>query len=557
MADQANPPPFVNTTFSPAGIQQVADHLLRDTAFAGNERRAKAMAMAYFASGAHDDGQHDYANKLHPLYHYLEVMMDMATTWDRFTTGVTWLLHSDATCRPNAPIEPTEATVHVYVPPSITNSAPSAPFALARAVQLFVEGAILDAMTRWDRLTNKRAWSKAGPAADPRPPHSSLLPTSDSTYFVFRGRPADTLEPLIQQYLSTRTTYLWSVYAPPPKTIPVPPPTSPAPPASVPPPTPAKLESAPVFTAPQVAPACSSPPGSEAPTRVALSRRQEKAPAVASSSIESIFGNDDDPFAETDTLEALRHHSFESFDYIDQIRALDWQIRQLNTNAFDQEMELQRLRASITQLQEENSKLKEHNAMLVPEIFRLRLANVAKPRQHSTPLALTPAGSSTPPIDDSDLNDVSLDSFSSVSSVTTSVQSQARSEITSRTFGSPHRSRPGSQYDPLPRVTVQGPSHPSSAATVRSMTMESGVAFQIVNPSGSPSRHRRLTPFGPATRHVLSLYNFDATMHRGLWDIEENVLDDEWPEAVGRLLGTPDDEVIAAIVQAMMTDSVR
>ncbi|OSC96263.1 hypothetical protein PYCCODRAFT_1429195 [Trametes coccinea BRFM310] len=610
MADQANAPPFVNTTFSPAGIQQVADHLLRDTAFAGNERRAKAMAMAYFASGAHDDGQHDYATKLHPLYRtfrhgytedekhrwtdsrqdYLDAMMDMATTWDRFTTGVTWMLHSDATRRPNAPIEPTEATIHVYAPPSIINSVPSAPFALARAVQLFVEGTVLDAMKRWDNLTNKRAWSKAGPAANSRAPHPSLLPASDSTHFIFRGRPADTLEPLIQEYLSTRTAYVWSIYEPPPKTVPAqpsttfaPPPTSTSPPTSTPPPTstspptstppppstpptstilptPARTEIAPVFFGTRLALTRSSPPVSEAPTRAALSCRQEKAPAVASSSLQSIFGNDGDPFAETDMLEALRHHSFESFDYTDQIRALERVIRQLNSNAFDQELELQRLRASITQLQEENSKLKEQNAMLVPEIFGLRLANIAKPRQHSAALAQTSADTVAAPIDDSDLDAVSTDSFSSVSSVATSVQSQARSETFSRsstpggTFGSPHRSRSGSQYNPVPRVTVQGPSRPTSAATVRSMTIESGVAFQMVNP-GSPSRHRRLTPFGPATRHVLAYYNFDATMHRGLWDIEDNVLDDEWPEAVGRLLGTPDDEIIAAVVQAMMTDS--
>ncbi|KAL7280475.1 hypothetical protein ACG7TL_005406 [Trametes sanguinea] len=336
--------------------QQVSSVRTKDAAFASNECRAKAKAIAYFASGAPDDGQHDYADKLYPLHRsfqhgfteeqkhiwsdacqdYLDVIMDLATTWDRFTTGLTWMFHSDATRHPNAPIEPTEATVH------------------------------------------------------------------------------------------------------------------------------------------------------------------EKAPATGALPLQSLFGNNGDPYAETDMLELL-NHSFESFDYINQIHALETTIRQLQVNSFNQEQELQCLREEVVGLLNENSKLKEENVMLVPKIFGSRLATIAKPVQQAArpPILHDP---STPLNDASDV-DV------------------------------PPRGR---QHPIAPTPAVANPT-----AIVCSVTMELGVPFHIVHQPTSPSRHHRITPFG------------------GRWEMEENVLDNEWPAAVRLLLGTPDDKVIAAVVQAMMMDSIR
>ncbi|KAI9057833.1 hypothetical protein FKP32DRAFT_1681073 [Trametes sanguinea] len=570
--------PFVNTTFSPYGIQQVAGRLLEDPAFAGDERRAKAMAIAYFASGAHDDGQHDYANKLHAAYRsfhhgfteenrhiwsdsrqdYLTTILDMATLWDRFTTGVTWILHSDATRRPGASVDPTEATVHVYAPPSIINSVPSAPFALARSVQLFVEGAVLDAMTRWDTLTNKRVWSKAGPPADPRPPPPSLLPSSTSTHFVFRGRPAGTLDPLIDHYLATRTAYVWSVYAPPPSVEPArcPPVATPpgaaksiAEPATIPPPTVTPPASPPMFVPP--------------PTAVPSSRAQGKAPAPPSPPLRSVFGNDGDPFAKADMEELLQKHTFESFDHADQLQSLQDEIRFLNINLAEQHALLEASKEEINLLHRENHSLKEHNAKLLSELLDKRLAGIAKPSLHgSRAYQLDVEGASG--IDELNAHHdiASSSTISSVSSVSTSLHSHARMDVSSRattpgtavlTGFSPSVRSP-SPYAPS-QARIRSSDHLVDATMSSSMTMQSGVQFQIVNPIASPSGHRRITAFGPATRQVFETHNVDASCHRTLWYIEDNILDDQWPSAVRQFCGISDAVVVNAIVQAMMADS--
>ncbi|KAI0323147.1 hypothetical protein GY45DRAFT_1376569 [Cubamyces sp. BRFM 1775] len=235
MTTPYQPPSFANVSFNPLGVDTIEQHFSQNPLF---KRQAKALAFAYFITGSHNDGSHKFENKHHPVYRtfrsgytqenqkdysrtrreYMWFVLDALTAWDRITGGATVMVHTNGTRRPGAPNVLTESSIDAYAPPHLIDELPNSAYAFARIVQEFAQGIALDTTERWDKLSNKKSWSTDGPAPDPITPSPALLPRSLSTHFLFHGRPWGTLEPLIEQYVLTRSAVVqWSVYAPPPK----------------------------------------------------------------------------------------------------------------------------------------------------------------------------------------------------------------------------------------------------------------------------------------------------------------------------------------------------
>ncbi|KAH9903427.1 hypothetical protein C8Q73DRAFT_52167 [Cubamyces lactineus] len=398
MTSVYSPPSFANVAFNPTGVEVVAQHLLRDPVFARCERQARAMAFAYFAAGAHQDGQHKLNNKFHPSYRtyrgggqqdqdtkkvatktrqdYMCFVLDALTLWDRFTGGASVMVHTNGTRRPNVPVTPTEIALDVYAPPSIIDSLPEAPFSLARIVQEFAQGIALDTVARWDRLTNKDGWSSSDIAADPLPVCPSLLPTTSTTRFVFYGRAWGTLEPLIEQYLLTRRTGTWSVYLPPPS-LPCAPPLPTSLNAAVPP-----ISSLPVPPSNKTAePACVSstssgpvpcPPPST-PVRLLPPppslRASHKGKGKGTAAVENPT---DEP-----GWEEYCKHSFESVAYLEELHALKEKLRSAELENYNYGLQIEEHKAEIAVCREELAGCKEDIAIKLERIFELKKQNEA------------------------------------------------------------------------------------------------------------------------------------------------------------------------------------
>ncbi|KAJ8455916.1 hypothetical protein ONZ51_g12301 [Trametes cubensis] len=531
MTTPQTPPSIANVSFNPSGVLAMEQYLVQlDPVF---RRQAKVMAFAYFIAGSYNDGQHQSENNHHPSYRtyragytndnkkdfsrtrleFMHFVLDALTVWDRFTGGATIM---------RLRLMPTP-------PPSIINGFPNAAYTFARIVQEFAQGVVLDTVDRWDRLSNKSSWSTPGPAPVPVPPMPALLPRSDSTHFLFYGRPWGTLEPLIEQYRHQTPTSL--------------------------------LPHCPYLREQDPIASTSSAPASTPGVPV---------PAQAQAAPNDI-------------------HSSESLDYESKLSAVLCQLDDARNTAkhykktieeqkrdlavyqdeiFEQRREISEQRRIITTQSQEIDGLKESNTRLALRVADTKSTRGMRPAGrgagqplHDTGCELYPYAPSTSGggVGHESATPSTMPSVSSVSSISASARS---TPSTTQTFG--HRSSVSASHLPkqtvhspapvsaTPMVKVQGASRPSSVASINSVaTTDSGIPFEMVN---SP-RHRAVQAFGEATRSAFSRYNISSLLHFNLWEIERTLIVDDWPEAVAELLQAQNDDVIAAVLQAMYTDA--
>ncbi|KAL1945834.1 hypothetical protein VTO73DRAFT_1836 [Trametes versicolor] len=590
---------LAHVTFSPDGIDKVARYLRQDPLLHNAPRQVIAMTMAYFATGAFDDGQHDISRKrFHPTFRtfrhgykeedkhiynaardeFTRVVFDFLTTWDRLNEGVTYAVHTNATRRPNTPACPEEGIFDVYAPPHFIATYPEAGYALARMVQDFAENVGPDAMQRWDKLNYKDIWAKQGDYPGPRTPPTVLIPPSDTTRYLFHGRAPGTLEPLIDAYRATRPTATWSLHSLPP------PPSQTAPRRQV---TAQATQPSSSSRGQPSEPVVFTPPTS--PERQLPARRVLPHPSTSSARPVGTI-------TETDWEEGIKAHPRETYEYTDKILALQQKVNDQGSYVAVLDLELQRLRDENTRLFIENARLRmELPAVVVPPPnqqavlawSRLTAASLSQasthargmpvPRSTSTvsdvggpgPVAESQAGSAvsrapsaaprappaTPRPPSTAPRPLSTTPRRS-STVSTSPSTTSRPSVHSPR-PSVHSPRP-SVHSPRPSMHSPRPEHGyvethqndqramSPASTRTSAAADSVFGFEIVSP---------VEFFGEATANVFNQRGIDPRFHHTLWIIYQEVEPQKWRKSVRRALNTSDRELASTVVSAMLIDA--
>ncbi|KAI0713363.1 hypothetical protein C8Q76DRAFT_796336 [Earliella scabrosa] len=560
-----------------SGIDVIASFLMAQPFLQiHSQRQAYAMAFAYFSAGSHDDGRHHVGGARHPEYRiarsgateeqstalrqdYMRYLCDSLTTYDRLSGGVTVMLQTPGTRRPHTARIIEEIILNVYAPPDFLHEFPHVRIDLARLGQDFARAFGLPAMERWDRLSNKSSWAAQGIRTDTRPPPSSILPRSQTSYFRLYGYDPSAFENLVVEQGGLRRVFVptGSIVVPGPMptdataseqpsglpSSPVRPPGLPATPVKnaatpiaglpvnpvlssgtpsvapswpprlpVPPPltgTPSRPQAlsttTPAVFAPVASGVSSGEPAAVLSPRAAEKARSEVTASSSRAAEKSRAQSDDDEPSEYEWGLSCETNPFRELALYDQTVKLQTEIKDLTLH----------YEARIKALESER-------ASLLAEVARLQVdwvTVVPSPEaQGSAPTGPVDAVPPNTPV--RTLQSVSLESrpSTSLSSVSSISQTNTDSRVVSR-------------------AAVVSP------------------AISAVASSSTSRIHRTIEPFGPCTRALFEENSIPKAMHAVLWDIESNKYDDEVLPALANAFNTDDDEFLAKMYNAMRIDS--
>ncbi|KAJ7784897.1 hypothetical protein DFH07DRAFT_947969 [Mycena maculata] len=147
-----------------------------------------------------DDG--GYALRVEFVNQVRELMFDVATMLDHIIGSTTLIIHSEGTTRPGTPVRPEYLSSTVYIPPAFLASNPTAHMDIARIVQQCIETVGVATVTAWATNAKRVKWSIGNSGSSTRSPNyirpGLVIPDAKkarSSVYVFRGRPAGSLDP--------------------------------------------------------------------------------------------------------------------------------------------------------------------------------------------------------------------------------------------------------------------------------------------------------------------------------------------------------------------------
>ncbi|THG99053.1 hypothetical protein EW026_g3226 [Hermanssonia centrifuga] len=163
--------------FSAAGMQRLTEYFLkfpRNPDFVNRfPERFSSSNVAWMAGGMWDDGNNtDPMDSFHSLHSIclngsandeefnearktlLKTVLNVTTAMDRVSGSTTLLLHFDPNDLSQVTRGPEGINPEVYITPHLRKDIKNANVAIARIVQMFIEGLAVPSLLRWERIMN-------------------------------------------------------------------------------------------------------------------------------------------------------------------------------------------------------------------------------------------------------------------------------------------------------------------------------------------------------------------------------------------------------------------
>ncbi|KAJ6463584.1 hypothetical protein DFH09DRAFT_1347255 [Mycena vulgaris] len=226
------PLPLHRLHFNPLGMYELRRHLgvFQSNPNQWNSYRSRWLSadLAWFASGASEDGQHHPGggDAFFPEFHALRaslpsrreagnvgpnarkafyegirmLLFDVATMLDRTFGSTTMIMHSVGTAVPGTPALPEYLRCSVYLPPAFIRRHPEAHQPIADIVQSYIQSVGVPTVVKWVADARARGWylTQTGPRPHPNQLSTLVIPPPENTssaHYIFRGRPAGIASP--------------------------------------------------------------------------------------------------------------------------------------------------------------------------------------------------------------------------------------------------------------------------------------------------------------------------------------------------------------------------